>query len=126
VFATSHNIFPSYLWLATLVLAAATPPFLYARTRLRGRSAHCLARGAVIVTGLCGAFASLDLLRYWQIAHDDGVADGWWWVQLSHAVLRMYARFFANSAAVVFLTSSCLTLLAHVVLRPGPPPGPSP
>jgi hypothetical protein len=112
-----QNLFPVSLWLATLLLAAALPPFALVLIRRRGKLNSDLRWTAGTILTVCTLIGSIDFWNFCVLTFSKEVPGGW--SRLAPLLVQAYAPFFLESVGSVFAGSSVLTLFAAAVLRAG-------
>jgi hypothetical protein len=109
------DLFPEHFWVATIALAATTPPLLLAWSRRGWQASRGFMYGAGAWVPLCGAFASIDLVWYWQLSRS-GLFWGRPFALLLH-VCQTCGWELLTWAGGVFGCSSLLTWLASSLFR---------
>jgi hypothetical protein len=110
MFATTRNLFPEYLWLAALLLAAAVPPFAFVWIRRRGKVNSDLRWTAGTILTLCVLIGSIDFWNFCVLTFSEGG-----WFTLAASLVRAHGGAFVRSTGFVFACSCVLTMLAVVV-----------
>jgi len=110
-----HNLFPEYLWLATMTLLAALPPTLLALHRWNARPPRWFILAVCAWLVLCTLFSAAELVGKYRAMEEAGVLPERWAEILPQYVLSILPVFKKTGGAVLGC-SGLLTLLVWAVI----------
>jgi hypothetical protein len=117
---TSYSlVFPEYFWLASLLLAAALPPFAFVWIRRRGKLNSDLRWTAGFILTMCVLIGSIDFWNFCVLTFGERSSRDFpgGWLRLAPLLVRAYGGIFVKWTGCVFACSCVLTMLVVAVLR---------